>query len=352
MRFNMQKHLRLVARAQAQAVPSPTPVGPNEIKTRSLAEMIASVPEKRDFLIPYLVPDAGNLLVTVEDGVDSRMLQSVLAYCCAGKKRFDPCGTGLGVPILFCSAAGDAFSDAGRFDLLLKRDPCETTRKLAETNFHIYHRHLEGDEALGLNTIDHQDVLDRALQPGCKAVFFDDVFEWVLPTESPDNYRAFGAYVRKLNKRGIAVVAFASGGKGAAQAFFKEMHQTVDDVQILLAKDPGAPKEYGGGCKIVRRRLDEFDPMPTTFSFRYTVVDKVLRFGWAIPDRDAASAKEMEMIERQMMVKKLLAEGKLQCEIAKLLKVDPGTVSRDREKIEAKEKGEITVDAKPEDDEF
>lgn len=133
-------------------------------------------------------------------------------------------------------------------------------------------------------------------------------------------------------------MAFVKGSTTHAQAIFKEISQSVQDVRIRFAKDPAAPKEFGAGFRVNRSRLSESDPVPTTFLFRYAVVDGVLKFGWACPEPDAASSKELEITERQMRVKKLLGEGKQQREIAELLNVDPATITRDKAKIKAKER--------------
>lgn len=328
--------------ARAKLTSSPT-VGPKRLKVRGLSELVASARSKRNYLVPYLLPEAGNLLVSVEDGVESRMAKFILTYCVTGKKLFDPFGPGPGVLALFCSAAGDKHFDAERLDLLSKCDPGETSRERALENFHLYHRDFEGDDPIDLNTTAGQDIFNRAIPPQCKVIVFDEVLEWAWPKPAPNGLGEFGQYVKNLNERGISVVAFVDGSKAHAQAIFKEMSQSVQDVRIRFAKDPGAPKEFGAGFRVHRARLSEADPVPTTFLFRYAVVDGVLKFGWACPEPDAANSKELEMTEREMKVEKLLAEGKQQRVIAELLNVDPATVSRDKDRIVSKRR-RLTTD--------
>jgi hypothetical protein len=112
-----------------------------------------------------------------------------------------------------------------------------------------------------------------------------------------------------------------------------------------LTVDGSAPTDYGGGLIFERSKISEQETVPTKFHFWYTVFDGKLQYGWECRDpEDKATAKQVEIAERQARVKALLALNMKQKDIAKhsQILVNAATISRDVAAIKAEEQRQKT----------
>jgi len=117
---------------------------------------------------------------------------------------------------------------------------------------------------------------------------------------------------------------------------------------IHLSMDSGAPRDYGTGFTVSRRKISEQESVPAVFQFWYTVIDGKLDHGWECRDpNNTISAKQLAMFERQKRVKDLLASGMQQKDIASAIGVNAATVSRDVGAIKVQEQEKKPVASKP-----
>jgi hypothetical protein len=287
------------------------------------------------YLLPNLIQEDKNLLVNVGPNVDARIFGMIGTYSVAGGKLFEPFGIGVGAPVLYCSGAGNRIADERRFQLISIRDSKEVSQKRAGKNFQMYHRDFEGDGLIFLDTHSDQEMFLESISRDLRLVVIDDIFAWVKGGRASDCFEngELAAFLRRLNERGIAVMAFMSGNKKSAMSDDLPALGAFHNV-ISLTYDSGAPREFGGGFNVHRRKIHEEESVPTSFSFWHTVVNCKLDFGWECRDQtDKNSVKNIELVERRMKVEQLLADGMNQKAIAALLDVDPATVSRDVAKL-------------------
>jgi hypothetical protein len=117
---------------------------------------------------------------------------------------------------------------------------------------------------------------------------------------------------------------------------------------IHLSMDSGAPRDYGTGFTVSRRKISEQESVPPVFQFWYTVIDGKLDHGWECRDpNNTISAKQLAMFERQKRVKDLLASGMQQKDIASAIGVNAATVSRDVGAIKVQEQEKKPVASMP-----
>jgi uncharacterized protein YerC len=169
-------------------------------------------------------------------------------------------------------------------------------------------------------------------------LIIDDIASWLKCGKALDAIENSDvlSFFRKLNSKGVAVVALDS--KPKKNSLISETTALSDPANVVwLTPDPGAPREYGGGFNIVRQKRDDEDSAPTTIQFWWKVVNGKLDFGWEFRDQlDPKAAKRVQIMERQMKVDQLLSEGVSQREIAIHLEVDAATISRDAAALKQK----------------
>ncbi|USX15569.1 trp operon repressor [Oxalobacteraceae bacterium OTU3CAMAD1] len=311
-------------------------------RVRTLAEMLASEQVQQKFIVPQLIPAATTVLINIAPDLDGRLLGQLLAYGAAGGKTFMSFGQAKETRVCYCTSRNNDLPDTKRFALIGMRDPYPSSQERARKNLHIYRRRAEAP--IFLNSVHDQGEFIKAIPHSVELIIIDDLASWLKygrtldATESGDVL----AFFKKLNARGIAVVALDS--KPKRNSLIAETVALSEPANVIwLTPDPGAPREYGGGFNIVRQKRDDEDSAPTTIQFWWKVVSGNLDFGWEFRDQlDPKAAKRVQIMERQMKVDQLLSEGMSQREIAIQLEVDAATISRDAAALKQKD---VSIDA-------
>lgn len=306
-------------------------------RIRTLAEMLGSKQVPQKFIVPQLIPVATTVLFNVAPDLDGRLFGQLLAYAAAGSKTFMSFGEARASKVCYCSSRSDDLPDTKRFTLIAMRDPYSSSKERALNNLHIYRRRAEAP--IFLNSLHDQELFVNAISRNVTLIIIDDLASWMKygkaydSTESSDVF----AFFKKLNARGIAVVALDSRPK--RNSHVAEAIALNDPANVIwLTPDPGAPREFGGGLNIVRQKRDDEDSAPTTIQFWWKVVNGNFDFGWEFRDQlDPKAGKRVQIMERQMKVDQLLSEGRSQREIAIQLEVDAATISRDAAAIKQKD---------------
>lgn len=304
---------------------------PSLLNMQTLGDVLKWAHKRPKHILENFLPAGETVYVYFESGVDTRIFGLLAIYAVAAGKDLPPFGVGAGVPVLYCSGAGSKYSDEKRFQLISNRDPFESSRKRAYENMKIYHRDHEGDAPLFLNSRHDQEIFINSIPHGTEFIVLDDAFSWVQRGSEMDCMEKsdFTMFLNSLNALGITVLIFISGTKKAVLHGEISVQSDCHNV-ISLTQDKGAPREFGGGFNVIRRRLDEDESVPTNFQFWYKVVNGEFDFGWECREQlSTTAAKKIEMTERLMKVDMLLKQDKPQKEIAALLDVDAATVSRD-----------------------
>lgn len=299
-----------------------------QLNVLTLEQSLSLELQKQDWLIPKLIPASDTIAVLAPPELATQPLALLLAYCIAGGKNFDPLGQGAGATVLFCSGNGDQHEDKSLLELISQKDPFQSSRERANKNLHIYQREYQNDQPLYIDTHEGQKALRNSIPIGCQLVVFDNKQAW-FSSKHPemDDLAKVSPWLSALNRDGIAVLFFEHVTKNGAKT--SAMVRKTSNI-IHLTKDPAAPTEFGGGFNVIRKKTDFSDMAPSIFQFWYKVVDGKLDFGWQFRDlSDATSAKQVEMLQRQMTVESLLLLNMEQKAIAVELKVNAATISRD-----------------------
>ncbi len=319
---------------------------PNQLQMLTLDDSFEQSPAARSFILPGFIPQGANIFVRIGEGVDALEFATQMAYCCSGGLNFQP----FGKPAPAVTAAFFRPHHGRRvhehFQMFSEKQQNEACRENARNNLHYYVKELGGNQTGYLNWASTQDLLDKSLPIGCKLIIHFDARRVIAKSNAdPMDYRRLANHLKRLNKDGISVVSFYQGSKRGYDPLEDELLSDGSNYLLELTYDPGAPREFGGGFNVHRRKMSEFDMIPTCYQHWYRVVDRQIEFGWEIRDQDdKASIKQLEIHERRMRVEQLLADGMEQKEIATVLKVDPATVSRDVSKIKADSKPKPAAD--------
>jgi DNA-binding CsgD family transcriptional regulator len=319
---------------------------PNKLQFMTLGASLDKAPLEQKFILPGLIPEAANVFVRVAPDVEALEFATQLAYSIAGGLNFLPFGKAEPVITSAFFRAHHARRVQEHFQMFVEKQQSEAGRQRAQENLHYYADELGGNQAGYLNWASTQGLLDESLPDGCKLLIHFDARRAIAQKRAdPMDHRSIANHLRKLNSDGIAVVIFYQGSKRGNDTLEDELLSDGSNYFLELSYDSGAPHEFGGGFNVHRRKMSEFDTIPSCYQHWYRIVDRKIDFGWEIRDQnDKATAKQLEIHERQMRVQQLLAEGMEQKEIASVLKVDPATVCRDVSKIKVDGKSKPAAD--------
>lgn len=317
--------------AKAMHKAAATSAGPlrrnHKPQIKSLDQLANMDFSERAYLLPYLVPENATTVFLASADIKFTMLLLMLPYCVASTRPLEPFGAGAGVPVLVC-LANLFLPDLELLPMLEAKNTDAEAKKIAQKNLRVHYCDPNGTLPVPIDTGDGQRAILDSMPPDCKLIVFDNISAWVSGGKLDD---ATTTKVRKflveLNDEGVSVVIFDSPkGKSADASTLTRNNANV----IHLTKDAAAPHEFGGGFNIVRAKHGFADQIPSTIQFWYKVFNQTLNFGWEFRDpNNTQTAKQVAKTQRQMQVDKLLQAGKKQKEIAKILKVDAATISRD-----------------------
>lgn len=308
---------------------------PAETLLESLREAFAKDLPEQKFVLPYLIPCEGNVIVGVGPDVDPSMWCSLLVYGVTTGRGLMPFGKAEASPALCVGRPSSINRAIQNMKLILEKDSSLDYRDLAADNMLFFRGQLDGYSAGYLNVASNLRAIESEIPDGCKVVFFYDGEFALLRSKNSaiSDDCAFASYVRRLNNAGIATMTFYRTGKHGAEPLLDQLLPDGINYYVNLTVTPEAPCEFGAGFSVFRKKTSEFDIAPAFFQVWHMVIDRKLSFGWEIRDQSVPKSKNVEMIERQMRVKQLLDVGMAQKDIASFLNVDASTISRDTAKV-------------------
>lgn len=297
------------------------------------------LPEQK-FIFPNLIPYGGNVIIGVGSGIDPSIWSSLIVYGSTTGRGLTPLGKADVSPALNVAKPSSRLRAFRDMKLILEKDSSLEYRDLAADNMFFFRGEMSGYGAGYLNDISNLSSIESELPSGCKVVFFYDG-EFALSRtkiSGTKGDRPFCDHVRKLNEAGIATMIFHRTGKSGAEPLIDQLLPDGANYFVDLVANPEAPREFGSGFNVHRKKTSEFDTAPTCFQFWHTVIEGKLSFGWEMPDQSVPKTKEIEIIERQIRVKQLLDAGMAQKDAASVLNVHASTICRDASKVKGKKK--------------
>lgn len=300
-------------------------------KRTKLTEALKKPTPQAKAILPSLLHEGKSAFVRVASGVDAQMYGVIISVAVAAGKPLHPFGKAKQGQVLlaFCGAIEDRI-----LEQLLLVCNCITNdarREAAKENLDLHQFDLGAKNEGALSDPDGRGMFDCAIPPDCKLVVFYDVARCLSrrPCE-PDHFQQLADVLNDLNRRGIATLVFYHAGKKSDAAFESELLANCNGYTLELTEDRGAPREFGTGFNVHRRKTSEHDTVPTVFQAWYTVMNHELKFGWECRDpSDKTNDKQVEIAERQKRVQDLIESGMQQKDIAAELKVNSATISRD-----------------------
>jgi hypothetical protein len=291
-------------------------------------------------IVPGLINEGESTFVRVAAGVDARMYAATVSVAVAAGQQLGPYGKIAAGPVLFVYPSAIDAQVLEHCELLCDRFKTAEKREAAVSNLYLYRTDLGFDNEGSLVGVEGRKHFDLATPPDCKLAIFLDVARCLRKRAcSDEDFRQLGQLLNDLNHGGIATLIFYRAGKRTDTAFADELLADGNGYTLELIEDRGAPREYGTGFHVRRRKTSEYDTVPTNFQVWYTVINNELNLGWECraPD-DASNHKQIEITERQKRVEDLLESGMQQKDIAAALGVNSATVSRDASAVKANAK--------------
>lgn len=297
----------------------------------TLGDMLNQPVAIQKFILPELIPEAGHVCVSVAPDVDALQFATQLAYACAAGLPFRPFGEAQSTVTAAFFPPGMACLVREHFELFANTPQGDEQWGRACTNLHSCTDELSVD--LGWSIAQAQ--LDESLPPNCKlAIYFDVRALFGEKKIGVLDHQAITPHLARLRQRGIATVIFLQR-RHRGSAVESEL-LAGEGYHLALDAAASAPREFGGGYTVHRRKVSEFDTVPRCYLHWYRVKDRRIKFGWEVPSGGPQlSAKQMEIVERRARVEQLKAAGMEQRAIASVLGVDPATISRDVADIRA-----------------
>lgn len=262
----------------------------------------------------------------------------VLADSLATGSRLDPFGTPTTCDTLLAVGGVSRRLLGERLELMRRRTDNSRMRHLGyrrTCNLHVLNRQDADVDARYPNGCGGERAFMRHVPEDCEIVLFSDADCWVGTKQAVySGALPFASLHAELNRRGVATVSFVNSTKGLSDLESSALLDP-DTIYLQFAEDPAAPREYGGGFTVTRRRMSEHDSIPLRFQAWTYVKAHELIYGWVCrdPAETLATAKQIEVAERQRRVAELNALNIEQKDIAERLEVSASTVSRDLAKI-------------------
>lgn len=302
---------------------------PARLSVRSLGQLAASKACRPVDLMEGLIAGEALTVFRADPGVGTEEFMYLLAQSLAVKRDVGPFTVPKEVKGNLFVGSGAATKHVALAGLLEARCNAEVPDHEGEANLAIYHRHLEDDAPIYLDTTDGQRALLNSLLIDCKFVMIDDVEAFLSPKGTAcDDEAPLSALCKELASRHIALVLFEKS-RHAAEPFRAAYRQGAQHL-VRLVKDDCAPVEVGGGLGIVRERMRYSEKAPAKIQWWWTFIEGDFDEGceWRHPE-SKLSAKDIAIAERRAEVKRYKDAGWLQKDIAAKLEINQATVSRD-----------------------
>ncbi len=286
-----------------------------------------------NYLIPGLVEAGSTVLFKVMRSAEPGAYPARIAAAIAGGTCLQPFGNGDPHKVLLVHGQGNARADGLELAAILWSGINNDAKSLAERNLQVYHPQNEGGRSLELRIPEVREHLTQLLDE-VACVVIADLDGCLTKTSTEKDSPSIGEFFAHLNRSGIAVVAFGTGGliDRLAPEF-----ASIAITYLSLHADQAAPSGVGGGFKVSRKRSDIHDKVPRQFRYYYQIVGGVFEDHFSMGDVEGATLKKLEILRRRSEVANLLSQGMTQKDIAEQMEVTTATVCRDAEAIHSRQ---------------
>jgi hypothetical protein len=289
-------------------------------------------------VMPGIIYEGQLALIRVAADVDAQLYAASIGMAVSAGIKFSPFGQASQGNVLFAFGGPNAARVMEQCRLLLERFKNDANRNNARANFHLYHFDLGDNDEGSLIETAGLEMFEAAIPEDCKLIIFYHSARCLRKRLcDSDAAKQFGVVLKDLNRRGIATLVFVHAGSKGAAHIEQELLAETNGYTLEFTKDPGAPTEFGTGFNVMRRKTSEHDTVPTYFQVWHTVIDQKLTTGWECRDpHNKATAKQLEIAEREKRVARLISQGMQQKDIAAEMGLTPATVSRAASAVKAK----------------
>jgi hypothetical protein len=282
-------------------------------------------------LIPGLVEAGSTVIFKVLRNVECGAYPARVATAIAGGISLAPFGKGQPHQVLLVHGQSNARADGLELLSILSSGEDLDARSLADHNLQVYHPQNEGGRALELRNPDVRARLMH-LSDGIGCIVFADLDGCLTKTAGQQDF-PIGEFFADLNRRGTAVIAFATAG--TADRLAPELAMAVS--YLSLHVDHAAPSGVGGGFTVTRKRTDIHDKVPRKFRYFYQIVGGVFEDHFSIEDVEEKTLKQLSILRRQSEVAVLLSQGMTQKDIAAQMETTTAMICRDAEAIQSQQ---------------
>jgi len=173
------------------------------------AEILSQPLSKPTYLLPGLVVEARNTVITVAKGVNcSDVFAQVLGYSLAGGIQFSPFGKSEPMPTLIAYGSTDWHLVKEHLSLIANQIENQDERLKAVSNLRVSrHRHKSDDDD-EVSYARKNRLFRNSIPKGCKVIIFPNGATCIGPKSSEDYYHPFSRLLSDLNGMGIATVTF------------------------------------------------------------------------------------------------------------------------------------------------
>jgi len=172
------------------------------------AEILSQPLSKPKYILPGLVVEARNTVISVGKGVRSNVFAQILGYSLAGGIQFSPFGKPEPMPTLVAFGGSEWHMVQEQLSLIANQIENQDDRSRALSNLRVSHPHQRSVDAEELNCAWEQLYFRNSIPKGCKVVIFPDGETCLAPKRKLDYHSPFKNLLSYLNKMEIATVTF------------------------------------------------------------------------------------------------------------------------------------------------
>lgn len=303
------------------------------ISFTSASCLTSHIVEQPNYLIPYFVEAGATTLIKVEREAEAGAYPTRIAHAMAGGFQLPPYGGSNPQTVLVVFGQRTVRSTALEVTAMMTSGGSPEMNSVAQSNLQLYHPQEKGHSVLNLRDPGTIKEFCAHVIGRFDCVVFDDLDASLAVPSSEKESRPLGDFFLELNRAKVTVVA--AGSAAMLNRIDSEL-TALSRTSVSLHRDPSAPTEVGGGFIVKRRRTDIHDPVPRRFRYYYQIVKGEFSDNFSLDDPNKESLKQIAILERQMQVARLLAQGMSQKDIAEAMETTAATVCRDVEAIKTK----------------
>ncbi|QIL43174.1 hypothetical protein G7045_02210 [Acidovorax sp. HDW3] len=299
-----------------------------QLKTHSWKDAQQWQITPRAHVLRHLIPAKSTCCFLAEPDMRTLPFTDLLALHIVRGRDFGPFASSGASSVLLLSTAEVECPDFLRtLHATSRAAPLPPSGNDRDEFLRLYHSDEDGGDIAYLDTPEGQGALRAALD-GIKTLIVSDLEAWLSPAHTAaESVQRLRPFLRNLNKKGITVVLVEHASQRISLGAQLVTHKAN---LIRLSHDHAAPYAMGGGFHLHRTKTTPEDQVPATLQFWFTESECDMNYGleYRSPN-DEQTAKQVEMVQRQIEVARLLGLKWRQNRIAKHLEVNAATISRD-----------------------